>query len=235
MASLINRLIMNYKPIVFSFFSLFIFSTSFGQFIDDTRGQQKLSYRFDFFTKRLNMKFKFPKGMVEEEIEYSPYTPHKYAGGLDGMFYQVKPKYNDDLRIVFALYDLENTPPDSISNGHVSRSFARKLNYLLDTRPWFEEKNGIVTKIERSDVLDSSKMEIYKERELKKYGADCAGMLDISLEIPYLGKYHKLKVLFMLKKTEGEAYLYYFYNDGVDIKRYVNLTKYSWTFKRRMS
>ncbi|WP_214229579.1 hypothetical protein [Pedobacter sp. B4-66] len=222
---------MNYKSIVFSFFSLFIFSTSFGQFIDDPRGPQELYNRFVFFTKRLNMKFKFPKGMVEVEIKFSPYTPHQYAGGLDGMFYQVKPKYNDDLRVVFALHDLENTPLDSILNGYVSRSFARKLNYLLDTRPWFEEKNGIVTKIERSDVLDSSKMEIYKGRELKKYGSDCAGMLDIPLETPYLGKYHKLKVLFMLMKTEGEAYLYYFYNDGVDINKYVDLTKYSWTFK----
>lgn len=29
----------------------------------------------------------------------------------------------------------------------------------------------------------------------------------------------------MLKKTEGEAYLYCFYNDAVDINKYVDLTK----------
>jgi len=192
---------------------------------------EKLSFMFDQFNKRMNMKFKFPKGMLEEKIiDSTIYRPHKNAGSTDGIFYKIKPEDSDNLSIAFALYDSGPVLLDTARYGYTSKSFAHKLNYLLDTRPLFEEKNGEVTKVERSYVLDSTRMTIFTGRELKKFGADCAGMVDVPVDIPYLGKYHKMKILFMQKDTEGEAYVYYFYNDGVDIDKYLKETKYMWIF-----
>lgn len=223
---------MKFKLMTLSFLSLFIFSASFSQLVAPA-SQERLSFMFDYYSKQMNMKFKFPKGMVEEKIvDSTMYRPHANARPLDGIFYGIKPKDSNNLSIAFALYPKsEPISRDTVIYGHASKSFARKLNYLLDTRPLFEEKNGELVRIGRSNILDATKMNIFEGQELKKYGADCAGLVDVPLEIPFLGKYHKLKILFMEKRTEGEAYLYYFYNDGVDVNKYIEKTKYMWVFK----
>jgi len=201
---------------------LFGFLNSFGQ-----------KSFLDYYINQMNMKYDCPPDFIEEKIiDSTAYMPRRNSGFLNGVFYKLKPKDSDSLSIALSFFDvgpiLRNRENHS---SYTEKSFARTINYLLDTRPLFEERGGEVIEVKRGDVLDTTKIQMFKDMALKRYGADRAGIIDVPVDIPYLGKYHKLKILFMEKKGTGEAYIYYHYNDGQDITRYIEKTKYILTFK----
>ena len=187
----------------------------------------------DRHVQRLNLVYTPVKDYEEVAISYPEdnFVPRSNSGILNGFMYKIKP-IKDDVIIVFSFFDTDTAGKNFSSAYEYSEdNHIVKMNYLIDNRELFLEEDGMVTELKRDSTFDSGKVKLFAGKELKKYGADDAGIIDVPVDRPYRGKYNKLKVFFMYKKGEGEVYKYYFYNDETSIDKYIKDTEYVLTFK----
>lgn len=199
----------------------------------DLHGQARRDY-LSLGIKLLNLNYTPLKGYVELQstMPDDNYVPRPNSGILNGFYYKMKP-VDDDVVIVFSFFnsDTINTKR-SIKFSYSDADHIEKINYLIYDEPIFtEDIDGNIRRIGRPTTLDPKKAYIFKGRKLKKYGADDAALFDVPVSNPYQGKYHKLKVFCMYKKNVGEVWIYYFYNEGARIDKYIRDTQFILTFK----
>jgi len=203
---------------------LLIFSAeSFSQ--DD-----KLSSHFKEVVGIMNLKYKRCPDLIETEILSAFYAPRSNSGYLGGPFYALKAKTDD---VLITVNFLNATPLLANPQKHQYKDYGHiiKLNYLIDTRPLFIEKNGLRERIKRDSIFHKSKaIKLFKKKKLEFYGADDAGIITVPTDNSYLNKYEKLKVFFMYKSGIGEVYIHYFYKEGTNIDKYIRLTRHMLTF-----
>lgn len=129
------------------------------------------------------------------------------------------------------------TPKDSVILGFYTNTYevANPNQYyknLAESSRWFiyVQSHEIYLKIQiggmkRKDTIptyiDTDKVSLYKKKQLKLINADIAGTYNMKLVEPCLRK-TKCKTFFMFKKNKGIMFVYYLYNEGVDIDRYMN-------------
>jgi serine protease Do len=193
---------------------------------------QSLSVSLDEFVARMNLKYNPPSEMVERELPIGVYAPRNNTGFLDGPFYMLA-SANEDVVVAVGLLPTAPLLANPAKHHYTDRSHVIKMNYLIDTRPLYREKNGQSKKIERDSTFDvhSKRIKLYSGKILETYHADDAGLIEVLTDNAFQNKYNNLKIFFMYKRGVGEVYIQYFYNEGTDIDKYIDKTRYMLTFK----
>lgn len=190
------------------------------------------SGNFNYYKSRLNLVFKLPNNLIEQDTTEGLYYPHQSESLWLGDFKLTTPDKN--LLIAFDFFDADKTGSVvAPSYKYDENNYKKKINNMLDTSSHYITKNDITTIRSVSTILNSDKIHFLNTAELKKYGTDDGGFLDIPVVYPFRKFYHKIKVFFMYKKGEGEVYIYYFYNDGFPIDDYIKKNRYMLTFQNQ--
>jgi hypothetical protein len=170
-------------------------------------GQQPEMLRWDKVQSRL------PKGFsISDSIE--TFIPLKEAF-IDPAFRRL---ISEDRKvIIYTTVLLFDTVGTDFIRRHFNPSYDRKYNY----------KNTIKCKIDSVN----GKVSYFKGDTLKKYNATVAGVYKIRLDFPYHKVYNNAKVVFFYKDRIGDLELIYFYQDDVDIDKYIERSAFSFKFK----
>jgi len=185
-------------------------------------------FHFNYYLYAEGLNYKKPDDFIgSDSVESSNYTPHKgYAAQMSSPSYQLTSK-DKHVMISFTFFNTDTAKTKFIGRWIYNEdNHQRTVNGMLDSTSSRVRVYG-----KEYGILDSNKVTLFKGEELKKYGADDAGIADIPVLYPYKNIYRKMKLFFMYKKGKGEVYLTYYYNDDISLQKYLAETKYMLTFK----
>lgn len=173
------------------------------------------------------------KGFEKSQIlANDSFSPRPTSGILNGFDYMMKPADRDVL-VVLSFFDADTTrTKPTIKFSYNDTDHIEKINFLINTGPLFiDDGKGNIKRVNVGSTLDPKKVTMFTGKKLARYGADDASIFDVPVSAPFRGKYQRLKVFCMYKKNRGEAWIYYFYNPGDHIDKYVKATEYMLRFK----
>ena len=119
---------------------------------------------------------------------------------------------DEEVRIAVELFT--NDPGVELSSEDISKFNKRFFRGFFDRDRLF--MYAVSTTMDATEEYT-----FFTPSQLMHYNIDAAGTYSIKVDIPDGGKYKKCKVIFMQKRKRGEVFIYFFYNDGVDVDRYI--------------
>jgi hypothetical protein len=203
---------------------------------DIVRGKTKNEYghavpkdfHFNYYLYAIGLDYNKPPNFTSTDtVSHRNYVPHNgYGASMSSPNYKLTS--SDKAVTMIAIFH----PTDSSKMKTIGRwsynedNHQRHINGLLDSVVDNTKVYG-----PKYGILDTNKVAMFKGEELKRYGADDAGLADIPVKYPYEKKYRKMKLFFMYKKGRGEVYVEYFYNDDISFQKAFEETKYMLTYK----
>lgn len=152
--------------------------------------------------KQTNTTFTMPEGYVQASssdafVAYTNHEDRSQVKALRPMLYRIISR-DSTVLISYIFLDLKT---------YDTSSLLRKLF------PGNSPDTDYMLKIKmKADTLREPVRYFDQETTNGKFHATVAGTYSFQLEIPYEGRYHFCRVVFMHKKNEGDVEVYYFYD-----------------------
>ncbi|MES2457401.1 MAG: hypothetical protein V4594_17730 [Bacteroidota bacterium] len=204
-----------------------VFLILLGSFCAIGQGTEK----FDISLKRMHLKFQKPADLNISSYVGRSYMAHS-SNPMGLSFDQILNTDNDDLQVGFIFFDNDTTnllgTPKYITPED---NYIVEINSQIDTSSNYVEVDGQLELKSRRNIMDTTKVHLLKGDSLKNTGAEVAGFFEVPIEFPYRKKYKLCSAYFMNKKERGVVYMYYFYNEGFPIKKYLKNAVHLLTFK----
>lgn len=170
--------------------------------------------------------YKVPPGFIDGDITEKSYMPYAGSGDIN-IDFTIKP-VEDDILIGFYFFNTTMPGVDYSKFRYIEDNVTRIVNSLIGIPRTYDSQGGINTK--KLESMNSKIITLFKGKKLKAYNADYAGIFDVPVQIPFYS-YKRCKIFFMYKKSLGEVWKYYFFNDGTDIDSYLKKTEFLTSFK----
>lgn len=191
-------------------------------FANATIGQSQSQRDFRIYLDRVNLMYTLPSGFNEadscqESLFYytKPYSENKYLYPLNTKLY-----YRDSTICIG--FNITRLQLKNDSNAVLKAMFpgrTENTNYTLSIR-------------HKADTVNN-KVVYYSSKESNRFfNADISGTYWFYMQIPFEGRYHYCRIVFMHKKNIGDAEIYYFYDDENSRKKVDRLVKNAYEMLR---